>query len=190
MTMSACGLVRYNKAKGTFSVPADARHEEPPAAVFVSNKTPYGNQVWLRRVLQECEGSICWFDKHFMPAALEVVWDAADAARVHDVRIMSLGLPDNSTKRARRDYARLKAELANAGIALEWRFVDSVHLRPAHDRWIVGDNSARNVPNVNAILSGQQSEMLATDNREELSELFEEYWALGVEMDGREATTS
>jgi hypothetical protein len=60
---------------------------------------------------------------------------------------------------------------------VEWRVIDSTKIRDTHDRWIIGDESARNVPNVNAIISGQHSELNLSSQRDEISQLFEAYWA-------------
>jgi hypothetical protein len=93
------------------------------------------------------------------------------------VRILSIYLADaHGGKKVRRDFANLQAELASRGIAVEWRVIDSTQIRDTHDRWVIGDASARNVPNVNAIISGQHSELNLSTQRDGLAGLFEGYW--------------
>jgi hypothetical protein len=135
-------------------------------------------------VLAEGEGSLSWLDKHFTTAALEALWEAVDGNRVSNVRILSLFMEDyHSGRKVKRDFGHLRTELANRGVTLEWRVIDSTLIRDTHDRWIVSDTSARNIPNVNAIFSGQHSELNASHQREELKTLFDGYWDKAVDIE-------
>jgi hypothetical protein len=175
--MSRAGVIEYSKREGSFQVLAKPLTEpELPGSIFISPETPASNRLWLRRVLSECDEFIYWLDKHFLPEGLEFITEAVDGARVRDVRIISLALPESQTrraKRARRDVAR---ELRGRGASFEWRFADSGALRDTHDRWIVTWERCWNLPNLNAILSGQRSEIAASDNAAELKEMFETAW--------------
>lgn len=189
--MDRAGLVEYNP-RTAFSVrvldsPVVAEDDAVPASVFVSPATPFGNKVWLRRVLAECSGSVDWLDKHFMPVAFEPLWEAVDGGRVKQVRILSLRLKDHEGKSTIKKYRDLRAELAGRSVDLQWRVIDSTKIRDTHDRWVIGDDTARNVPNVNAIYTGQHSEMHASPNREELSRLFDDYWSDATPFDQAEA---
>jgi hypothetical protein len=53
---------------------------------------------------------------------------------------------------------------------------DSKAVRETHDRWIVTRERSWNVPNLNAILSGQRSEIVASGNTSELEAMFEKAW--------------
>jgi hypothetical protein len=184
MLMHRAQLIRYAKRLGTFEVLVNPAQEPvAPQSIFIAPETPFANRVWLRRILEECEDFIYWLDKHFMPAAQEVIWEAASGSRVAEVRVLSLKLPDNSSKNALRDYRNLRTELANRSVAFEWRVIDSKLVRDTHDRWIVGRRSARNVPNVNAIFSGQRSELNVSNQADELKAVFEEYWANATPID-------
>jgi hypothetical protein len=188
--MDRAGLVEYNSRTSSVRVldsPITAVADAVPTSVYVSPATPFGNKVWLRRVLAECAGSIDWLDKHFMPVAFEPLWEAVDGARVSGVRILSLRLTDHDGKRTLRQYRDLRGELAGRSVDLSWRTIDSTKIRDTHDRWVIGANTARNVPNVNAIYTGQHSEMHASPQRQELSRLYEGYWADAVPFDPAEA---
>ncbi len=186
MLMSRAGLIKYAKSKGTISVLAQPATEvSPPPSIFVSPETPFGNRAWLRRILQEGEGFIYWLDKHFMPTGLEFLWEAADGNRITEIRVLSLALPDNTTKRGVKDYKRLQTELGGRSIKFEWRVIDSRKVKVTHDRWVIGQGTARNIPNLNAILSGQHSEINRSDQQQELKKLFEAYWREGVSIDAR-----
>lgn len=189
--MDRAGLVAYNTRTSEVRVldsPATAAAEAVPTSVFVSPTTPYGNKVWLRRVLAECSGSIDWLDKHFMPVAFEALWEAVDGSKVSRVRILSLRMQDHEGKRVLRQYRDLRAELAGRSVALEWRTIDHTKIRDTHDRWIVGADSARNVPNVNAIYTGQHSELNASGQGADLARLFDAYWQDAVPFDPVDTT--
>jgi len=176
-------VIRYVRSKGELSVllpPMD--NGQVPSTIFVSRETPFSNVMWLGRVLKQCEGHIFWIDKHFQPAGLEALADIADGNRISEIRVLSLKLPDNSTPKAMKAYRSLKTELANRGITLEWRFVDSSVVRDSHDRWVIGANSAYNVPDVGTVMSGNKSEMAKSDSSARLKADFETYWAQGQEV--------
>lgn len=180
--METADLIDYEPRGGKIHVLRAPTDRPTRDHVFVSNETPYGNRIWLRRVLETCDGFIYWLDKHFLPAALESIWEAADGERIGSIRVLSLKLADNDTPNSRRDYRNLKAELAKRGIDFEWRWIDSTLIRDTHDRWIIGKAQAWNVPNVNALLSGQNSEMLKTPRFAELRKVFEGYWVQATEV--------
>lgn len=175
--MDHAELIRYSKNSGSIEVLVHPSHlEMPPPSIFISPKTPYGNRVWLRRVLEQCEGFIYWLDKHFQAVGLEPLWEAADGHRISDIRILSLELEQNGNSRALRDYRDLQHELKSRSIALSWNVIDSQKIRNTHDRWIIGSNVARNVPDVNTVFSGRYSELNSSARSSELKRIFEEYW--------------
>lgn len=176
--MDNAGLIAYAKRDGGFRVTAQPLSEpELPRSVFIGPDTPWSNRQWLRRLLSECRGSILWLDKHFLPEGLDFLGAAVTGARVTDVRVLSLALAENETRKAKRAYRDLGRELQGRGVVFEWRFIDSQAVRDTHDRWIVTDRRAWNVPNLTAILSGQHSELTASDNTAELRQMFEAVWA-------------
>ena len=175
-------VITYAKSKGEVVVlhpPLEAGHV--PATIFVSRETPFSNVMWLTRILRECEQHVYWLDKHFQPAGLEALADAADGNRIGEIKVLSLQLPANSTPKVIRAYKALKQELLIKNIDFEWRFIDSTHLRDTHDRWVIGANSARNVPDVGTIMSGNKSEMSTSDSSKRLATDFLAYWKNGTE---------
>lgn len=183
--LNRAGIIRYNKASGAIEILVHpARRQEPPTSVFISPSTPFGNRVWLGRILEEATGDLRWLDKHFTPAAFESLWEAVNGNRVSKVRILSLYMADpHAGKKAKRDFENLRIELAARGVTLEWRVIDSTLIRDTHDRWVIGDSSARNIPNVNAILSGQHSELSLSAQHAELASVFEGYWSQSQPID-------
>ncbi len=155
-----------------------------PKNVFIDPNRPFSNILWIKRILAECKGSILWFDKHFQKEALEWLWAVADANKVTEIKLLSLDLGDaNLNSEARKSYKRFKQEMLTKGINVTWSVIDSKLVRDSHDRWILdGSGYLRNVPNVNAISSGQRSEMSASENYGQVLPLFESYWASSQEV--------
>jgi hypothetical protein len=182
MLMTRAEMISYTKTTGEVRITFQPAERPLSRAVFVSPRTPFSNKVWLRRVLEECSGYILWLDKHFLPVAFDAIAEAADANRIQSIRVLSLRLPANDSRRVRRQYFDLVDELAQRGVTFHWHVVDAGAIRDTHDRWILGRITARNVPNVNAIYSGQYAELLSTDNRAECERLYEEYWTRSESM--------
>lgn len=175
--MAHAEVIDYAKREASFRVTAQPLTEpDLPDSMFISPETPWSNRAWLRRVLGECEDFIYWLDKHFLPEGLDFLGEAADGARVSVVRVVSLALEENQTRRAKRAYRDLAREMQTRGISFEWRFIDSRDLRDTHDRWIITAGRAWNTPNLNAILSGQRSEIVSSGNAGELITVFDEIW--------------
>ncbi len=108
--MQRAGLIRY--ARGSLEVLTHvAQSEVVPSSVFVSRSTPFGNKVWLRRILAECEGHIYWLDKHFLPVAFEATWEVANGARISRIHILSLALEQSVNRAGRKMYDDLRLEL-------------------------------------------------------------------------------
>ncbi len=96
------------------------------------------------------------------------------------MRILSLELDGNSSSRVRKKYLALQQELSGKDITLEWRFINSTLVRETHDRWVIGDSTARNLPDVGTIFSGNHSEISKSDHAERLNKTFEGYWLQGT----------
>lgn len=175
-------VIRYVRSKGeVIALIPPLQGGRVPSTIFVSRETPFSNVMWLSRVLKQCNNHIYWLDKHFQAAGLEALADVADGNRINEIYIISLRLPGNSSPKVLKSYRSLKLELAHRGISLEWRFIDSTLVRDSHDRWIIGADSAYNVPDVGTIMSGNKSEMSASGNTLRLNQDFNTYWAQGVE---------
>lgn len=177
--MNRAGVIAYSRSRVEVLLSTLAV-SRLPRSIFISPDTPFGNKAWLRRVLRECKEYAWWFDKHFQHNAFEELWEALDGRHVTEVRILSLLLGDHDNKKVRRAYKDLRADLIKRDIQLEWRTINSSDVKGIHDRWIIGADVAWNVPNVNAIYSGQHSELSRSENGPELRGLYEGYWQLAT----------
>jgi hypothetical protein len=171
-------VIAYARRQGCFRVlTPPLTQPELPSSIFIAPDTPWSNRQWLHRLLSDCRGRVLWLDKHFLPEGLDFLGAAVNGADVTDVRVLSLALPENETRRAKRSYRDLARELQSRTTTFEWRFIDNANVRDTHDRWIMSDRGAWNVPNLNAILSGQHSELTTSTNTAELRKMFEAVWA-------------
>lgn len=168
-------IIGYDRGNKKVVVLKNPGSQNPPRNIFIDSSRPYSNIVWIKRVLSECDEFIYWIDKHFQKEALEWIWEIADASKMKEIKIISLDTNENLNKKAKDEYKRLKRELSLKGIGLTWYVIDSKEIRDTHDRWILGKDYARNVPNVNAILSGQRAELSRSDNFDEIFKAFKEY---------------
>ena len=71
---------------------------------------------------------------------------------------------DNLTASAKADYFSLQTELVQRQIVLSWRVIENSAFK-WHDRWLVADNQCHNIPPVLAIIRGQRSEILSTEEQ-------------------------
>lgn len=175
--MSWSEILDYAKREGRIRVlVAPLAENDLPKSIFINPDTPWTNRKRLEQVLGHADQYLYWLDKHFLPTGLDCLGDVIDGSKVGEVRVLSLELEENNSKRARREYRDLSRELTARGVSIEWRFIDSRDIRDTHDRWVISRSTAWNVPNLNAILSGQHSELSETSNREELLQMFNRAW--------------
>lgn len=182
--LNRADVIRYSKKHKSVQILISPDSEIVPKNVYVDPTRQFSNIIWIKKILAECKGHIYWFDKHFQAEALEWLCAVADANKIKEIRILSLDLGDtNLSKGTRKNYRRLKSELEHKGIDISWRTIDSALVKDIHDRWLFdAEGYARNVPNVNAICSGQKSEMSLTDNYAEIAGSFKKYWTQTTEI--------
>ncbi len=182
--LNYANVVTYSKKNKSVQMLISPDFESVPKNVYIDPTRQYSNIVWIKKILSECSGYIYWFDKNFQPEAFEWLCEIADANKIKEIKILSLDMGDvNLSKKSRNNYKRLKSELLHKGINVTWSIIDSKLVKDIHDRWIFDSKGyLRNVPNVNAINSGQKSEMNLSDNYYEVCKSFDMYWLQSVEV--------
>lgn len=133
-------------------------------ASMISPKTPYRNVVRLRRVLRPLRGVVWWADPHFGARALEELAEEIDTGQVGEIHILSGDAENVLSARSMKDFDRFRTEMASKGVIAEWR-VDSKTTRDWHDRWIVDDKVAWNVPPVNTLFKNDYCEIVPASER-------------------------
>ena len=182
--LNYAGIISYDRKGGAFRVLLEPTDPQIPDSILISPERPYTNVLLVKKVMRECKGFLYWFDKHFQKVGLEWLLEIADPEQVREIKILSLDMGNkNLGKEAKRDYRRLKKELENKGIALAWSVIDSKEVKNIHDRWIIGGNGyLRNVPDANSISSGHRSELIKSENYEEVLTAFNNYWQISQEV--------
>ncbi|MDP3296232.1 MAG: hypothetical protein Q8N09_01350 [Thermodesulfovibrionia bacterium] len=164
------GIVSYNKNTRDVKVLWQQDITQIPAHQFISPETPFSNIKRLQEIIKSLKGTAYWIDKHFDKKAFEILADSLDASKLNSFVIISGD--QNKTQSAVNEFLRLRAELHNKGITIEWKtIIDQDILSSFHDRWLCDSITAWNIPPVNTILKGQESEMLKTSNKPNISKL-------------------
>lgn len=164
------GIVSYNKNTRDVKVLWQQDTSQIPAHQFISPETPFSNIKRLRGIIISLKDTAYWIDKHFDKKAFEILADSLDASKINNFIIISSD--QNKTQSAVAEFLRLKAELHNKGIKIEWKIItDQNTLSSFHDRWLCDQSNAWNIPPVNTIFKGQESEMLKTSNKPNVNKL-------------------
>lgn len=167
------GIVSYNKNTRDVKVLWQQDTEQISAHQFISSETPFSNIKRLREIIKSLKGTAYWIDKHFDKKAFEILAESLDASKINNFIIISAD--QNKTQSAVNEFLRLKTELHNKGIKIEWKIItDQNTLSGFHDRWLCDANVAWNIPPVNSIFKGQESEMLKTTNRPNVNKLLKQ----------------
>ena len=182
--MNSTNLIIYSNKHGTIKVvfTPDSSEESLPANIFIDPSLPYGNKMWLNKILSDCKEYIYWIDKHFTSSGLEFIWESADANKVKKIIVLSLYLENLHGKNFIKKYKELKQELAIKGIEFQWNVIDSKLIRDNHDRWILSKGSAWNLPDLNTITTGNRSEITKSPHGSEMEKAFAKYLPMSREI--------
>jgi hypothetical protein len=164
------GIISYNKNTRDVRILWEQDIENLSSHQFVSPETPYSNLKRLRDIIKSLKGTVYWIDKHFDKKAFDILIDSLDATRITNFIIISG--ETNKTQSAVNEFLRLKSELHSKGTNIEWKIItDQSTLSSFHDRWLCDSNNAWNIPPINSVFKGQESEMLETTNRPNINKL-------------------
>jgi hypothetical protein len=158
-------IVCYSKKTRALTVlepAAAAASRRRPSSLFVSPRTPFTNVERLRELVGTAKGHLVWLDKHLDKKVFPVLAESLDGDRVAEVTLVSSDYNLNSS--AQTDFDLLRQELAAKGISLRWIIVRRQDMRDVHDRWLICDDWAYNVPPVNSIFGAQAAELIETED--------------------------
>lgn len=160
--LNECGVIAFSsKYKTVRFIPDDVEAAKPGEtsdfAAMISPRTPYSNVARLRRVLRQLTGIVTWADPHFGARAFEELIDELDASKVSEFHILSGDAENVLTTKSFKDLQRFIEEMLLKSVAVEWR-IDPA--RDWHDRFLVHDGGAFNMPPVNNLFQNQYSEIL------------------------------
>jgi hypothetical protein len=136
---------------------------KPATAYVVDMSRPFSNLLAIRQLVRNARGCLRWYERDLPTRVLEIIAGEIGSSRLTSVRLLSGDLErfrgnEAAPGKVRKDLRRLKSELEEVGIPIEWRELktDSV----PHDRVLVSDAGAFNVPPLNTLLKGDTSEIL------------------------------
>ena len=181
--LNANRVIVYNRKARSIQLLVSPKQSTAPSHIYVDRTRPYSNDLWIREVLRECQGSIKWLDKYFQKEAFEWIWREASADKISRIQIISTVGDEEVDALALADYKRLKKELGLKGITLEWKVLKRNESHDFHDRWIIDDNDlCYNVPSINSIKSGQRSELHRSPNYAKIQISFDQYFATATSV--------
>jgi hypothetical protein len=173
--LNSAGIVAYSKKLQTVRIVAPVPEELAAVVRVVEPERPYSNVLALREILRSCEDYIYWAEPHLPRRALEPLSYEADAAQIQEIRLLSGERSmDDAT---RRDFKRFAKEMKHRGIKAEWRVVSAEKMH-WHDRFILGERQAWNVPPFNTLYKGDYSEASRTPSRPP----FDRWWSDGTPL--------
>lgn len=186
LLLNSVGLLTYSKKNRSVRVTYETEQSENniPQTIFIDRPIPYSNIIHTVKILKSCNGYIHWIDKHFTFKGLEWIWEAADANKIKEIKILSLQPRQDILEISKDRYHRLRTELSEKGIVLQWFIVDSKLIHDSHDRWMLASNKAWNTPDVNTISSGNMSEISQSPNHDNIEGAFRKYWAQANDLLG------
>lgn len=177
MILNENGVITYNRKGRSLKLLVTSKETPAPSHIYVDRSRPYSNDLRIREILRECHGSILWLDKYFQKEAFEWIFREATAENISCVRIISTVDEAVADQLAIADYKKLKKELGEKNISLEWVVLRRKETHDLHDRWILDDNDlCYNVPSVGTIRSGQRSELHRSPNHNEVRRIFDRYY--------------
>jgi len=163
-------IISYNKNTRDVKVLWQQEAESLSAHQFISPDTPFSNIKRLKDIIKSLKETVYWIDKHFDKKAFDILVDSVDASKISNFIIISGEA--NKTQSAVNEFLKLKGELHNKGTNIEWKIItDQNTLSSFHDRWLCDSKDAWNIPPVNSIFKGQESEMLRTSNKPNINKL-------------------
>lgn len=129
----------------------------------LSPETPFTNEMHIRELVRNSEGYINWFDKYFTRRGLEFLIQEVDPSEVNKIRILT-GTAQTD-HRLRKDFEKFKNEMEAKGIKAEFRVLSGDTVHEIHDRWLLAENQAYNIPSINTIGRNQYSEITEAATR-------------------------
>jgi len=127
----------------------------------------------IRELVRKSDSYIYWFDKYFTRKGLEYIVQEIDTDDVDEVRILTGTAQTDHNLRG--DFERFKEELEEKGVDAEMRVISGDSAAEIHDRWLVSENHAYNIPSINTIGRGQYAEITKAASRPP----FEDWWDKG-----------
>jgi hypothetical protein len=142
---------------------------------LIAKNKPYSNRLAFQNTLEQCNSYIFWLDKYFSNKGLEFLSRGISNNKINEIKIlMSVEKADTDFRKNFKDF-REEFKAMNIQVALRV-IVDSKVKSSIHDRFIISDNKAFNIPSPDIIARNQLSEITESQNGKELENIFNTLW--------------
>lgn len=129
----------------------------------LSPETPFTNEMHMREIVRQSDSYIHWFDKYFTRKGLEYLIDEVDPDRIEQVKILT-GTAQTD-HRLRSAFQKFKEEMEAQGVTVEMRVLSGETVHDIHDRWLLAENQAYNIPSINTVGRSQYAEITEAASR-------------------------
>lgn len=178
LVLNTHGVVVFNRRNKTVKLIDNPVQIKAPDHIYIDRSRPYSNELRIREIIRECEGTIYWIDKYFQKEAFEWLFREATATKVNSIVIISVADDKGVEAQSFADFKRFRSELEAKGISVQWRVLERSKSHDFHDRWVLDAvGLCYNLPSVGSIKSGQRSELHRSPNFDELTSAFSKYLA-------------
>lgn len=126
---------------------------EPRRPVPLTPWTPDRNREAICSLLRSCHGRVWWLEKHMPESVIELLFVGC-GLDVAEIRLLSG--PANIDVPCCQRFSTFSARMADKGVDAQWRVMSRAVAAQIHDRFILTDGRAYNVPPVNSILTATQ----------------------------------
>jgi len=142
----------------------------------LSPETPFTNEMNIRELVRKSDTYLYWFDKYFTRKGLEYIIQEIDTDDIDEIRILTGTAQTDHNLRG--DFERFKEELEEKGVNAEMRVISGDTASEIHDRWLISENHAYNIPSINTIGRGQYAEITEAASRPP----FNDWWDKGNDI--------
>ncbi len=169
-------FLRYRAKKIRDKLHQVSGEEEIFTGGDITPEQPFTNEMHIRNVIRQAKSYIYWEDKYFTRRGLEFLAQDLDTEDVNEVRILTG--TEQTDHNLRKEFKKFKEEMENKGVDAEMHIMSKEDIRKIHDRWILDENRAFNIPSINTIGRGQHTEITETSSRPS----FDEWWAKSTDI--------
>jgi hypothetical protein len=172
----------YEIRRGRVRALQDARPAEVGGPIELTPWTPHRNRELFCGVLCSCRRRIWWWERHMPKEALELLYMAfssSDPPAVTDIRLMSGHQNIDTT--CTSCFSTFAAEMHIKGINVEWRVLRKSNANQVHDRYVITEGAAYNVPPVNSVFVASQMTEIAVSSMDDSH--FDAFWTKGVDIE-------
>lgn len=141
---------------------------------LITPATPFSNKAVYIKLLNSCTKYIHWLDKYFSKKGLEWLVESVNR-NVKEIRI--LRSTENLNEDFRKSFKDFRDEMLNRDVHCELKILTDPKIKASvHDRFLITQYNAYNIPSPDIIARGQLSEISKSENKEKLEFEFKELW--------------